>query len=184
MKHRPFDALRLDVEAFSNANGQLEGEWPLGTMGRLVDLIPPEAVDAELVPVTWSLQGEKRAARGLGEIWLHLGAHTGLAMVCQRCLQPVTIPLDIDSSFRFVHDEATAEALDADSEEDILVLERFLNARELIEDELLLALPVVALHDVCPEPLPVVIDELPDEEDGKPNPFAGLAALKRGPSGN
>ncbi|CAN5567596.1 DUF177 domain-containing protein [soil metagenome] len=181
MKIRPFDALKLDVEAFANAAGHLEGQWPLANFDRITEEIPPEAVDAASEPVQWSLDGEKRPARGaLPETWLHLTAKTSLAMECQRCLQPVAVPLDIASSFRFVHDEATAEALDADSEEDILVLERSMNARLLIEDELLLALPVVALHDECPEPLPVPEDGVPGEEDVKPNAFASLAALKRG----
>ena len=48
--------------------------------------------------------------------------------------------------------------------------------RELIEDELLLAMPIVPRHEVCPEPLVATVDELPD--DPAPNPFAALAALK------
>jgi len=183
MKTRPFDALKLDVEAFANQGGQLEGQWPLSSMSRIADLIPPEAVDAASEPVDWVLEGEKRPVRGdIPQIWLHMTIGTTVSMVCQRCLQPVAVPIDVDSSFRFVHDEATAEALDADSEEDLLVLERTMNARQLAEDELLLAMPVVALHDVCPEPLPIPIDEEPqaDEDDDKPNPFASLAALKRG----
>lgn len=187
MRTRPFDPLKLDVEAFAGAAGRLQGDWPLSSLPRIADLIPPEAVDAADEPVVWSLEGEKRAVRAdLPQTWLHMRVDTTVSMVCQRCLQPVAIPLEVDSSFRFVHDEATAEALDADAEEDILVMERSMNARSLIEDELLLAMPVVALHDVCPEPLPVPSDEPEslEEEEAKPNPFASLAALKRGGSGS
>ena len=56
-------------------------------------------------------------------------------------------------------------------------LTRALDLRELIEDELLLAMPLVPRHEVCPEPLPVRTDE--DMPDDAPNPFAALAALKR-----
>jgi uncharacterized metal-binding protein YceD (DUF177 family) len=73
-------------------------------------------------------------------------------MECQRCLTPVDVPLAVERSFRFVADEATAEALDDESEEDLLALSREFDLRELIEDELLMALPVVPRHDECPRP--------------------------------
>jgi uncharacterized protein len=68
----------------------------------------------------------------------------------------------------------------------VLALTRHLDALELVEDELLLSLPLVPRHEVCPQPLPVTTAELPEDEDGdeeRPNPFAALAALKgRGPA--
>jgi uncharacterized protein len=36
----------------------------------------------------------------------------------------------------------------------VLALEPALDLKELVEDELLLALPLVPRHEVCPEPLP------------------------------
>jgi len=67
--------------------------------------------------------------------------------------------------------------LDATSEDDVLALTRALNLRELIEDELLLALPLVPMHPVCPTPLQVEKEGLEVAEEA--NPFAVLAALKR-----
>ena len=99
-------------------------------------------------------------------------------LVCQRCLGPVEAVLDADRSFLFVAGEDAAAALDADSEDDVLALTRSLDLRELVEDELLLALPLVPRHEECPEPLEVPPDaDAPVEE--KKNPFAVLAALKR-----
>jgi uncharacterized protein len=48
-----------------------------------------------------------------------------------------------------------------------------------VEDELILALPLVPRHDACPQPLaaPATAEEPLAE---RPNPFAALAALKRG----
>lgn len=92
----------------------------------------------------------------------------------------MTEAVAIDRWLRFVEDESQAAELDVDSDDDVLALPRHLDARELIEDELLLALPIVPKHDACPEPLPL---EAPEEEivkDDRPNPFAALAALKRG----
>ncbi len=51
--------------------------------------------------------------------------------------------------------EEAAAALDAESDDDVLALESSLDLHALVEDELLLALPLVPRHDECPEPLPV-----------------------------
>jgi uncharacterized protein len=84
----------------------------------------------------------------------------------------------VDRWLRFVADEAQAEALDADSEDDVLVLARFTDLVELIEDEFLLALPIVPRHEVCPEPLPLPHSDAEAVEQEQPHPFAALAALK------
>ena len=41
-----------------------------------------------------------------------LAVRATFPMTCQRCLAPVDVPLEVDREFRFVADEATAEALD------------------------------------------------------------------------
>lgn len=60
--------------------------------------------------------------------------------------------LYVDRSFRFVPDEETAELEDDDSDEDVLALSSEFNLLELIEDELLMEVPVVPRHEVCPVP--------------------------------
>ena len=76
-----------------------------------------------------------------------------------------------------MHGEDAAAQLDAASDDDVLALTRALDLRELIEDELLLGLPIVPRHDVCPAPLTPPTDMLVDEPES--NPFAVLAGLKR-----
>ena len=80
-------------------------------------------------------------------------------------------------------DEATAAALDDEAEEDILVVSRDFDALALIEDELILSLPLVPLHPVCPEKVPMSAAD-PDFEvaSERPNPFGVLAGLKKGSS--
>jgi uncharacterized protein len=179
MKARPVDPLRLDVEAFAKEAGQLEGDWPLRSFSRLLDVRHPDAPPADAGLVRWNARGETRPVRGgAPQTWLHLRAGTQLSLVCQRCLGPVDTTVDAERSFLFVAGEETAAQLDADTEDDVLVLTRALNLRELVEDELLLALPLVPRHDLCPEPLPLAQQEH-DEAEERPNPFAALAALKR-----
>lgn len=182
MKPRVHDPRRLDVAALAAEGGTLQGRWPAAELGRLNELQTRPA-DAPAGEVEWSAQASLEPVRG-GEpqIWLRLRAHGAVWMACQRCLQPLAVPLDVDRRIRFVRDESLAEALDAELEDDVLALIRSLNLQELVEDELLLALPLVPRHERCPQPLPVSTDEgLPDvaPEDATPHPFAALQGLKR-----
>ncbi len=171
---------RLDVKAFAQAGAHLSGHDTLLRYQRLAEeargLHPDLRVD-------WSADGEVRSTHGLGgQVWLHLKASASVPLTCQRCLQPVDVPLQVDREFRFVADEATAEALDEDSEEDLLALHRDFNLRELIEDELIMALPLVPRHDTCPVPVQLASDAADFEaaSASAPNPFAALASLRKG----
>ena len=184
MSTRDFDPVRLDVQAFAKDAGELEGRRPLRLLRRLRETLHTEAPLAETDAVSWSARGEQRATRGVhAQTWLHLQASARLPLECQRCLQPVEAALDIDRWFQFVADEEAAAKMDADSEDDVLVLTRALDLYGLVEDELLLALPLVPRHDACPAPLLQLSEPLAEPPD-KPNPFAALAALKRGSSLN
>jgi uncharacterized protein len=180
MSSRDFDPFRLDVAAFAKAAGELEGHWPLPQFDRLTESAVAEALPSDAGQMSWSARGELRAMRG-GEtqVWLHIAASTELPLECQRCLKPVHVALAIERSFLFVHGEDAAAQLDTDSEDDVLALTRALDLRELLEDELLLALPLVPRHEVCPSPLLAPTDDETPVDD-KPNPFAALATLKRG----
>jgi len=184
MKSRPVDPRHLDVESFAKEGAALDGAWPLPALERLADAAHPEARPSEADTASWHAEGERRSVRGAEpQSWLHLRANARLALVCQRCLGPVEATIESQRSFLFVAGEDAAAQLDADTEDDVLALTRSLDLRELVEDELLLALPLVPRHELCPEPLPVP-DDAPEAADERPNPFAALAALKRGgPSG-
>jgi len=185
MKPRAFVPEKLELAAFIHDGASLEGEWPAASLERLADGAATEAPAEGWPPVRWRLLGETRQAKGAkAQAWLQVTAQAQVALTCQRCLKPVDEHIDVDRWIRFVDTEAEAAALDADSDDDVLALPRHLDARELIEDELLLALPLVPRHEVCPEPLPLADDEdaAADEEGERPNPFAALAALKRGGS--
>jgi uncharacterized protein len=171
MKPRSHDPQRLDVAAAAADGAVLTGTWPLAGFERLAGA-PAGDGQAE-----WSARLESRAVPGAAaQPWLHLQAQARVWRDCQRCLQPVAIDLAVDRWFRFVADEETAAALDAGSDEDLLVLSRHFDLRALLEDELLLELPLVPRHDTCPQPLAVAADAEPAVDE---HPFAALAALKR-----
>ena len=180
MNPRQPDPRKLDVAAAAANALSLEGRWPLAGFSRLID---GAAQDGD---VQWSARAQLRAVPGgESETWLHLAARARIWRDCQRCLQPVALDLDVARGLRFVADEATAEALDAESEDDVLATPRWLDLHELIEDELLLALPIVPMHDPCPVSLPMSVGDLgEDAQAGEaPKPFAVLAGLKRGRDG-
>ncbi len=178
MTARAFDPLCVDIAAFAKQGGEASGVWPLTALDRLCGEAHTEAKPAASQHAEWRAIGETRARRG-GEpqIWLHMECDARLGLVCQRCLQPVDTAVHAQRSFQFVADEALAAEIDADSEEDVLALSRTLNLIELVEDELLLALPLVPRHPTCPQPLKQPDDAEPLEE--RANPFAVLGELKR-----
>lgn len=179
MTARSFDPFRLDLEAFATDAAVLEGRWPLRQLRRVAEAAIADTVPGVADALSWKARGERRKARGSeGQVWLHLHAATELALECQRCLKPVAATIAIDRSFLFVAGEDAAAQLDAESEDDVLALSRAYDLRELIEDEVLLALPLVPRHEHCPEPLRLVPDDV--AADPEPSPFAALAALKRG----
>jgi uncharacterized protein len=174
MTARIHDPRRLDATAFAVQTASLEGRWPLAGFVRLTDGV------ARAGDVAWSARGQLRSvAGGDAEVWLHVAARARVQRECQRCLQPVLLDLDAARALRFVADEATAEALDAESEDDVLALPRSLDLHELVEDELLLALPLVPMHERCPQPLPMAHGKVEPDGEPAPKPFAVLAGLGR-----
>ncbi len=174
-----FSLERLAVAAFAKAQGSLSGSLPLGQLERLVQ---ESKGDCAAVPVIYRMNAEMRAdAAGVDEPWLHLAASTHLTMVCQRCLGDVEVEVGFERDFRFVASEELAEVEDEESEEDVLVLSKAFNGLELLDDELLLALPLVPKHSVCPRDVKLQAED-PDFAAAmpeKPHPFAVLQKLKK-----
>ena len=185
---RPVNPQRLDLAELARAHGTLEGEQALGSFTRLQQTGEPEAEAAAVLH--WQAQAEYRPVRGgQPELWLHLTVNTTVLRTCQRCLQPVALPLAVERDFLFAPTEAQAQAWDAERDDaDVLVLSPSFNLLELLEDELLLALPLVPRHDACPQPLVAPMGEPAAQGEGpesssegveRDNPFAILAQLKR-----
>jgi uncharacterized protein len=179
---KKLDPQHLDVVSFARDALRLQGEGALADWSRLAEEQFGDALPAG--PVVWQLQGRLVSqSGGADQIWLDLTASVDLPMQCQRCLTSVLETVTAERSFRFVADEATAAALDDEAEEDILVISRDFDALALVEDELILSLPLVPLHAVCPETVPMsVVDPEFEVAAERPNPFGVLAGLKTGPA--
>ena len=176
--NKEFDPRRLDVKAFAEAAAQLAGQERLGDHPRLMVETGGRGAD---IPLAWSASAEVRnPAHVHPDIWLHLAANTVLPLTCQRGLAPVEVAVAVERSFRFVRDEAVAMAQDDGSEEDLLALSRSFELIELVEDELLMDLPVAPRHEVCPAPVKLTVADEDFEAAAVPreNPFALLKRLK------
>jgi len=100
-----------------------------------------------------------------------------LLLTCQRCLETVRYPVDLVLSLALLGSENQAAGLP--SGYDPLVLDsQSLSLTTLIEDELILALPIVAMHPESECTNRVVTNSDVGDIADKPNPFATLAQLK------
>jgi uncharacterized protein len=173
-----FSPFRLDVQRFAQGGGVLSGGEPLPSYARL--LAESAGPEADAV-VAWKAVGESRiGAGGTAVPWMRVSAQTRIRMICQRCLVPMDVDLGFDRWFRFAADEATAALEDEEAEEEVLAMARDLDLHALIEDELLMEIPVAPRHEVCPEPVKLSSAD-PDfdaAEAARPNPFAALDALR------
>lgn len=195
------DPLRLHVANFAADAQQAEGDWAIAELPRLADSECPidagsplkapasgrdgltRAEDDLSRRVRWRAVGSTRRVGGEDQIWLHLLADADVILQCQRCLLPLDEAVHVDRHFRFVADEDAAAALDDKIEDEVLALPKTLNLRDLVEDEMLLALPLVPRHEVCPEAIPMQFGDIEEVEE-KANPFASLALLRKDKDGD
>ncbi|MCW5632636.1 MAG: DUF177 domain-containing protein [Rubrivivax sp.] len=196
--------LALDVAAFCREGAHLHGRWALAELPRLAESVLRSADGAPLPApagangdaaaddgVVWSAGGTTlRLAGGVEHCAIDLDLHAIVGLECQRCLQPMAVPLVVQRRIRFVDDEEEAARLDEELEDDVLAMPSRLDLRALVEDELLLAMPLVPRHEACPQPPAALQAEggaapgaVPrgagDDASPAPHPFAALRALRR-----
>jgi len=107
---------------------------------------------------------------------LHLEVTGTIPLACQRCLEAVPCDLDVDSLLELIPEgtELSQDELEDDTR-DFLPVARELFVVDLVEDEILLTLPVAPRHEKCGLPGAAEAGE-------RVNPFAALAGLKGKPN--
>lgn len=166
----------IDVGRAAQAGRRYAGEARLSWMPRVLDLLDsPEAEQTVSFEVSASLDDQQ-----VPRLAVHV--HGSVPMTCQRTLGRYMQPIDSESEIAPVASESEAERLPEELEPK-LVPDGRLRMVELVEDELLLALPLVP-RDPASEPVgevdegPVAGDEPDDDATGTDGPFASLAKLK------
>ncbi len=174
----PSSALRLNLRTLAQEQGVVEGRLALNELPRLESFL---AGAPESSYVDWRLRGFMRnQAGGQPQPMVELQIQAELPMLCQRCLQPAMQKILDVALFRLVEDEPELTLEELEAEDEALCLQGLTDARALVEDQILLALPLVPMHDVCPQP--IVAEGLWNEPAAmreRPSPFAVLAKLKK-----
>ncbi len=171
---RRFDAFRLAIRGEA-----LAGEIDVARRARLFDRL---AQTASTAMVSWRIDGGRDA---LDRPTLTLTIRGSLPLVCQRCLEPFGAPVEQRSELLLARDEAELAQLDTD-EAEVLLASAPLDAMTLVEDELLLSLPLAPMHAEaqCPAATAQAAGSGGvGPERNTPSPFARLVALKKGPGG-
>lgn len=159
----------LDAWRMVAARRQFEGRVPLSALARL----EPSLADAD---------GECRFTLEFGQDplqvpFVELAIETGLPLVCQRSLERFVFPVKTVQRLGLIRDEAEEAALPPGYEPLLVPEDGQLRPLDLVEDELVLALPVVP---VAPDSDPVERTwSASEEEQQAASPFAALASLKK-----
>lgn len=161
----------IDVERAADASRRFGGQAPLAWMPRLTELLEqPGADDAiEFEIVAW--RDRNKAAR------MDVHVFGSVPLLCQRGLYRYVQPVDSESSVVVVADEDELKALPEELEPKV-VPEGRLKLVELVEDELLLALPLVPLDPEADPIMPEPASGTDEPTAALDNPFAALAGLK------
>jgi uncharacterized protein len=156
----------IDAIEFARKGLAIHDTIALSQFVRLSDVV--SSTDGEL---DYELSGYVDAE---GKPRLRLHIYGKALLVCQRCLEPLEFAIAVDTDFILVADENILRAHDdSDELEDYLVSSPQMRVIELLEDELLLALPYAPKHEgECADKASIKMDSK------KQSPFAVLKGLK------
>ncbi len=142
----------------------------MATMPRLTSLILGHSGDA-----TIDLRGDTDAQ---GEAYLRGTATAPVRLTCQRCLQP--IELELVATLDLAPVTRIDEAMMLPSSRDPLLVpgDGLVEVRGMVEDELILELPIVAYHSygAC-RPESVDLQNSDTNDNSRQRPFADLGEI-------
>lgn len=191
----PIDVRSVDIFEFARNQQQASGRVSVAELPRMVTEVPPGAPAPAEMALNWRAYGEMRAVPGgdasgtARQPCLVLALEGDVWLECQRCLQPYSQPLEVETVYRIVETEEQADAVPMDDDEaDVVVGSRRFDLLDLIDEELVLALPLVPKHEICPAVHQSLVtgpdgDVAPPAEPaaevgGGNSAFAALAALR------
>lgn len=150
----------------------LDFSYPVTSLTRLAALAPPAAtIEAARLDADFTFQA---GAEGCPR--LHLVVTGTVPLVCQRCLESLVLPVSVDVLLTVVRNDQEAAGL-ADPFDTVMLADGELSPEQVVEDEVLAALPLAPKH---PPSAPCGIgvgreDKLKSGEMHRP--MAGLADL-------
>ena len=168
---------RVDHRKLANHAGLIEGTLPLQCFQRLGEMLV--AREGEVLLRLEFSKGE------FGSTVVNGSAATEVCMICQNCMQPFWRKISCDIAVHIVSDEAKLERL-AEDADGIVTPDKVMAVADLIEDELILTMPMIPRHEEgeCPkteyEQVGIVLPEVLEVKEVQESqttyrPFAGLA---------
>lgn len=157
----------IDPHEWARTGRRVHGTLPLAGMARLGELLEDGAGEVEVTLAGQVLTGGRPVLTG--------GARAAVLVRCRRCLEPFSLHLDVPIRLGVLRDESELARLPEGYEPLICPADHELSLPELMEDELLLALPDHPHHadGMCS------ISAVPAQQVGKRRPFAALATLRK-----
>ena len=150
---------------FAQKQQKLNDSFDVSSFKRLSETLSLHNNNNEQMKVSFELTGDYKRFR---QPSLHLYIKTKLPVICQRCLDEMLV--DLDLNFDYLISDSVADELDNNDEIDWIESNVEMNYHELIEDELLLAMPIAPVHkNAC--------SKTNTQSGEKPNPFAVLKNL-------
>jgi uncharacterized protein len=150
------------------ARRSFQGTLPLAGMARLRDSLA--ATDGT---VAYDLEFGKDE---IGVAHLRVRADTTLPLTCQRTLEAFGLPVHVDAKLGLIAQEADEAALPSQYEP-LLTTDGQVRLADIVEDELILALPVVPLKPGAEHATRTWGGTDETQEDKEPNPFAALKKM-------
>jgi len=151
----------IDGLAFARGATVLEGRLGLESLPRLAQSGCSGSV------IDFVLTGEINER---GRPGLRLLVNGSVRLQCQRCLESLDLPLQFEAQLEFAASEAEMAAADDDVER--VLLGPAMSVAALVEDEVLLALPMVPKHERCGGAVDV-------GDKGSTSAFQALGALRK-----
>jgi len=162
-----FDRPVVDSAAFAREAGKLEGQVAVRDLARLQDVLTEDTGT-----LAYRLSGFVNVR---GKAVLRLSVAGALMLSCQRCLGPLAFRLDSTREFELVPQGEALDDLSEESEDvEQIHADPKLDVVALVEDEVILCLPMVAAHDAGTCTAAQVEGTAKAE-----SPFGKLSVLKR-----
>ena len=163
----------VDPYRLAGTGAALRGGLPLVDMGRLRARLA--SADGMVdVSLTFGVDADNtRYIQGRYDVTLQL--------VCQRCMEAMTFPIAQTVKLGLVSGDAERVDRLPARYEPLIIEDDSLDLAEMVEDEILLALPIVPMHepDVCAVSLEALCGEAPAAEPETHRPFANLSGLMK-----
>ena len=163
----------VDAWRMVSARRSFQGSLPIAAMPRLCEALADDAGSAD-----YQLDFGRD---DFGTAYVDVRVQAPLWVVCQRTLEPFIMPVKVESRLGLIRLERDEAALPAGCEPLLVAEDDKLNLIDVIEDELLLALPLVPVNpdSALPEDVKRPSAEAISAEERPDNPFAVLRELKK-----